>query len=184
MKKEDWVAAGVLAAAVALAVVAAGLPPTGWAEDSARVTIPALPPAELKIPSLDATVTAVAERKPDEAVTVRLSCECSAGHSRQTVPLVIHVFKNDPRRMMSRVAEPTPPPEVAKVECSCPIDSEGKGFTSVELPLTWTSDDSPKPEKGKPVASYYLLLTSPLTRAQATLPSPEEAVQANQQQAK
>ena len=184
MNREDWVASGVLAAAVALAVVAAGLPPTGWAEDSARVTIPALPPAELKSPSLDATVKATAERKPGEAVTVNLSCESSPGHAGETVPLVVYVFRNDPRSMFSRVAPPVSPKEVAKVECSVLVDSQGKGHASVELPLTWTSDDSPKPKKGKRVAGYYLSLTSPLAPAPVTLRPLVNTVLTSSQKAK
>jgi hypothetical protein len=140
------------------------------------VAIPALPPAELKIPSEGVTVTASAERQPGEVVTVRLDCECSGNHSRESVPLVVHVFKNDPREMVSRSSRVTPRTEVTKVECSCPIDSEGKGYTSVDLPLTWTPDDAPKPEKGKPAVSYSLTITSPLTPAQVTLPSPEKVV--------
>ena len=184
MKKEDWLAASVVALSVALAVVALGLPPAGWAQDPAPVMIPSLPPAELKIPSEGVTVTASAERQPGEAVSVRLSCECSGSHGLQSVPLVVHVFKIDPMRVGGRMEDPTPPPEVAKMECSCPVDSEGKGFTSVKLPLTWTPDDAPKPEKGVLVPGYFLTLTSPLTPAQVTVPPPAKAVQRNSQRAK
>ena len=177
-------AAGMVALSVALAVVALGLPPMGWAADPAPAAIPALPPAELKIPSEGITVTASTERQPGEAVTVRLDCECSGNHSRQSVPLVVHVFKNDPTEMVGRMAGSTRPSEVAKVECSCPIDSDGKGFTTVDLPLTWTPDDAPKPEKGKPAASFFLMLTSPLTPAQVTVPPPAKAAQPNSRQAR
>jgi hypothetical protein len=201
MKKEDWLAAGMVALSVSLAVVALGLPPAGWAQDPVPVAIPALPPAELKIPSEGVTVTATTERQPGEVVIVRLSCECSAGHNRLTVPLVIHVFKFSPMEMMSRVAMPTPPSELAKVECSCPIDSEGKGFTVVKLPLMWTSEDAsgqegnapqqanvaPKQTKGPRnpfMVRYSLSLTSPLTPAQVTVPPPVKAAAVNSQRAK
>lgn len=182
MKMEDWMAASVLAAAVALVVVVAGLSPTGWAEDSARITIPALPPAALEIPSLNARVKATAQKKPGEAVTVNLSCECPSSHAGEALPLVVHVFKNDPRSMMSRVPMPVSGKEVAKAECSILVDSEGKGRASVELPLTWASDDSPKLELGGGMASYYLSLTSPLTPAQVTLHPFQTAVKTNPKQ--
>jgi hypothetical protein len=172
MKREEWLAAGVLAAAVALAVVAAGLPPMGWAEDSARAAIPALPPAELKIPSLSATIKATAERKPGEVVVVNLSCEGAEAHSGETVPLVVQVFRIDPREMMSRVALPKPRQAVAGVSYSLLIEASGKGHASVELPLTWASEDAAAPVKGKLAASYYLLLSSPLAPVPVTLPSP------------
>ena len=184
MKREDWLAAGVLAAAVALAVVAAGLPPMGWAEAPAPAGIPALGPAELKIPSLGATIRATAERKPGEVVVVNLNCEGAEAHRGETVPLVVQVFRIDPREMMSRVALPRSQPRqpVAGAQCSLFIDSDGKGHASIELPLTWTSDDAAKPENAKLAGSFYMQLSSPLVPAPVTLPPPTRATQAVQRQ--
>ncbi len=172
MKRDDWLAAGVVALAVALAVVAAGLPPMGWAENSAPVMIPALSPAQLKIPSLGATIRATAERAPGEGVVVNLICEGAEGHGGETVPLLVQVYRIDPREMMSRVASIKPRQTVAGVPYALVIDAEGKGNGSVALPLTWASDDAAKPEKGKLAASYYMTLGSPLVPAPVTLPPP------------
>lgn len=184
MKREDWLAAGVLAAAVALAVVAVGSMPRGWAEDPVRVAIPALRPAELKIPSLGATIRATAQRKPGQGVVVTLDCDGAAAYSGKTVPLRVGVFRIGLMAMVSRVETPRsqPSPEMAGAECSLVIDASGKGRATVELPLTWTSDDAAKPEKGKLGGSYYMQLSSPLAPTPVTLPPPTNATQVSQRQ--
>ena len=170
----------MLAAAVALGVIAVGLPPAGWAKDSARVTIPSLPPAELKIPSLDATIKATAERTPGEKVIVNLTCESDQGNPGEKVPLVVQVLRNNPMMLVSRKPVSRTPQEIAKTECTLTIDSEGHGQASVELPLTWTSDDPTKPKKGKLLGGYYLLISSPLAAKKVTLHSTEKVLKTNQ----
>ena len=163
MRTWDWLSAGVLAVAVALLVVLTGLPPLGWADDSSPLAIPALPPAMLAIPSLDATVRAAAERVPGETVTVTLTCLSSSSYSGRTVPLIVHVYKRDPMAEASRVVRPpSARQEVATAECTIVIESDGTARDSVDLPVTWTSDDQPAPDPKKPAARYYIVLTSPL----------------------
>ena len=167
MSGRDWAVAGVLAVATALVVVAAGLPPILWAEDPVRVVIPELPGADLKIPSLEATIKAEATREPGEAVTVTLSGECPAEHAGATVPLVVHVHRIDPANMLSRMPRPASPKEVTSATCSLFIDSDGKGTVTVELPLTWASDEGNAREK-LTRGGYFLVLTSPLVPAKGT----------------
>jgi len=143
----------------------------GWAEDPVPTGIPALGPAQLNIPSLGATIKATADRMPGKAVVVNLSCEGALGHGGETVPLLVQVFRMDPREMMSRVAVIRPRQPVAIMPYPLLIDSDGKGHASVELPLTWTSDDAAKPENGKLAGSYYMQLSSPLVPGAVILPS-------------
>ncbi len=182
MKREEWLAAGAVAAAVALVVVAAGVPPMGWAADPVPMGIPALGPAQLNIPSLGATIKATADHTPGKAVVVTLSCEGASSHAGETVPLVVQVFRIDPMEMESRVAVIRPRQAVATMAYPLLIDADGKGHASVELPLTWTSDDAAKPEKGKLAGLYYMQLSSPLAPASVILPSAQ--LSATQQQAR
>lgn len=159
MKKEDWAAACVLAAAVALGVIAAGLSPAGWAKDSVPVTIPSLPPAKLKIPSLDATIKATAERTPGEKVIVFLTCESNSGNEGEEIPLVVQVMSNSLRSMVSRSSVSLAPKEIAKTTCTLIIDPEGYGETFVELPIKWTLDDKTTEKKVKSLTRYYLVVS-------------------------
>jgi hypothetical protein len=186
MKTSDWLSAVVVAAAVALLVVVAGLPPLGWADDKPLVSIPSLPPAALKIPSLDTTVTAKAERVPGEPVIVTLSCKCTSGYGGQSVPLTVHVFQRNPQAEMSRRASPpSTQDEIATGDCTLAIDSDGNGYASVDLPLNWTPDspvskaEPPNPnapnatnstaKRVTPAPRYYLVLTSELVKNESAV---------------
>lgn len=172
MKREDWLVAGAVAAVVAIAVVAAGLPPVGWAADSARITIPSLPPAELQIPEMKATVKASAERKAGQAVAVKLELAGSPENAGMVVPLSVQVVRVDPATTMSRMIPTLESMQVAKADCSLTVSSDGKAEAIVELPLTWTEDVPKKAEKtsaeagdassAKAVTNYYIVLASPL----------------------
>jgi len=167
MSRRDWAVAGVLAVATALVVVAAGLPPILWAEDPVRVIVPRLRGAELKVPSLEATIRAEAACEPGEAVTVTIKGECAGEPGGVTVPLVVHVRRIDPASMFSRMAPPAPPQEVTSRTCSLFVDSDGRGEATVELPLRWASDEGTAREK-LTRGGYYLVLTSPLVPKKAT----------------
>ena len=120
-------------------------------DDPTRVAIPALGPAELKIPSLSATIRATAQRKPGESVVVSVTCEGAEVHAGELVPLVVQVYRLDLLAMTSRVetprAERSQP--LASAQCSILIDASGKGSASVGLPVTWATDEEAKSAKGK-----------------------------------
>ena len=159
-------ASGVLAVAVALVVVAAGQPPTVWAENAVRVTIPKLPPAELKIPSLQATIKAEAKRVPGKAVIVTVRAECPPEQVGAIVPMVVQVFRSDPKSQFGRRI--VLPKEVTSATCSLLIDRQGKAKATVELPMMWTSDKTVTAKELKSTGGYYLVLTSPLVPAKAS----------------
>jgi hypothetical protein len=165
MDRKDWLAAGALAAAVAALVATAGLWPLAWAEGETAVAIPELPPAELKIPAMDATVKATAERSPGKAVYVDLACEGNSAHAGQEVPIVIEVCKMEGPDRMSRSGIPREI-QVARVEKRLTLDSGGSAQATLVFPLTWTPDKPAAPEEEPKEAAfdgdYYLKITSPL----------------------
>ena len=95
MRRNEWLAACLVAGLVILAMVAAGLPPMTWATPTAAalpaVVVPGLPPAALDIPALEARVAAVADRDPGKPVKVKLTVKAPPAKAGECVPVTLTV---------------------------------------------------------------------------------------------
>jgi hypothetical protein len=135
MSKKEWMMAGLVAFAVATMTGTLIAPPLIWAGDTA-VTIPALPPAQLTIPGINAKVTATATSDPGKPVKVTLAATVPADGKTNAVPVTVIVEKTTMSPMMRSIPMPK---VIAQASTSIAIDSGGTGSAVVDLPLTWAS---------------------------------------------
>ncbi|MDD4889023.1 MAG: hypothetical protein PHU85_03765 [Phycisphaerae bacterium] len=136
MRRNDWLAACVVAMIVAAVVVAAALPAISWATGPATAGVPALPPTQLTIPTLQATVSAMAEREPGKPVKVKLSAVAPAARAGQHVPVTLSIISSTSSPMAR--SEPLPT-QAFRTEVSLLIGPEGTASSTVDVPLTWAS---------------------------------------------
>lgn len=159
MSKQEWFITGLVAVAVATMTGALFALPAVWADDAA-VTVPALPPAQLEIPSLNAKVTATATPVPGNPVQVALVVSVPAGGNTLSVPVTVTVQSttmSSEDRSITFIHT-----DLAKKSLSVSVDSGGEGKAVVDMPLTWATQDSIKqPSQFDGSPTYELVLTSP-----------------------
>jgi hypothetical protein len=196
MNRRDWQAACIVAALTAGIVIAAGIPVATWAIGQLGQTgpvvtgVPALPPAELNIPSLAAKVKATTSPQVGQPVRVRLDLTSTAEKSGAEVPVTVTVLSTT----MSEMSRVMPRPEqLAQATTTLVIGADGTASGTVELPLTWVAPPVAAPPATQPgnraaarttrtVTTHRLVLSSPLVGGPtATLALPVRAVARQQQ---
>lgn len=164
MSKQEWCITGLVAVAVATMTGALFTPPAVWAQYGATVTVPDLPPAQLEIPSLSATVKATTTPSPGKPVQVTLVATVLSRSDVTTVPVTVTVQSTAFRSMGRSISTTRSVMNLAQASTSVSLDSGGTGSTVVNLPLTWANPNAPQPYGGPgDSTTYQLILSSPST---------------------
>jgi len=168
MTKQEWLTAGIVAACVAVLTVGLIAPPMCWAGPARVFEVPALPSTQLSIPTIHAQVAATATPAPGQTVLATLSLTSPAGMSLTPVPVAISVLRTE----MNPMARSMPrPQQVAFVQTSVPVGTDGKGSVAVALPMTWAipasaaaidTTNAKSVRTLKSEISYQMVLSSPL----------------------
>ncbi|MCG3179581.1 MAG: hypothetical protein BIFFINMI_01919 [Phycisphaerae bacterium] len=138
MRRQEWLGVLVVAAATAGIIVVGSLPSAGLANaPRPTIAVPALPPAELSIPSLGAKVVATADPQPGQPVKIKLLLQGDPAHAGQIVPLSVALLSASPPDRMARVIQlPLP---LTAAQTSMMIGPDGRAEADVELAADWAS---------------------------------------------
>ena len=134
MNKQDWLISSMITVLVAVMTIALMNPSIGWAGQETLVAVPELPSTQLKMPSINAEVSASTVPEPGQGVKVTLDVKSTEGGKVAEVPVTITVLRTD----INPMARSLPlPKQVTQVVSAVPVDSGGNGSVVVELPLIW-----------------------------------------------
>jgi len=182
MRRNEWLVACAVAGLVILAMVAAGLPPMTWAAPEAAalpaVVVPALPPAALDIPALEAKVSAIANPDPGKPVKVKLTVTAPPAKAGESVPVTLTVLGTSQNLMSRRAPSVSEAKQVARTDVSIQIGQDGTGSAVVDLPLVWAQPTGPTTQPASAArpallaammrTTYQMVLTSPLVKGRTT----------------
>jgi len=145
MKKQDWITSSAVALVVALTMVITG-PQMGVADSAAQIAVPALPATSMKIPTINAEVSATATPDPGKGVIVKVALKSPSGTDLKEVPVTFTVLRTVSSLMMRSMPRPV---QIAQVSATVPVGADGNGTADVALPLTWETP-APVVPKGTP----------------------------------
>ena len=172
MKKQDWITSCAVALVVALTMVIVG-PQMGVADSAAQIAVPALPATSMKIPTINAEVSATATPDPGKGVIVKVALKSPPGTGVKEVPVTITVSRTVSSPMMRSMPRPV---QIAQASATVPVGADGNGTADVALPLTWETPAPVVPQEApvagqvknkanedlfKTTVTYQMVLSSP-----------------------
>jgi hypothetical protein len=188
MKRQEWVTACLVAVGVAGMTVALTSMPYAWAEQKEPVTTPLLPPTELTIPAVDAEVTSTATPEPGKDVKLDVTVT-SAAEGVKEVPVTVSLLQSDLKNLNIVSLSMPQSQRIAQFDTKILLDADGKGATTVQLPVQWsllknskfpTINTGSKDDGVQAATAYQVVLSSPLggkavTSDLMTVPSEDAA---------